>query len=412
MTRSTAIFFLAFLPRLAYLFLNFPGVPSPGFYWSSSGSFLRFGILGYEGKSVTAVEPLYPFFLAFARILTADRVFPVFVAQIALSSVAAILLYRLVLFLSGEKGGAWLAAFYYSFYPYLVRQSAVLSEVSLLTTLLILGASTFLRARSPKGFALSGFVWGLVLLTRTAALPVVVFGAAALALRRQFVNAAVFLGLALLLLLPFSLRNFSIDGSLLPTRSGVNLYDGNNSYTDALLPRYSLDLMHARRSEVLQQEGWRISGARESEIDRFWTAKALQFMKENPLWAVKRRLLNLFYFFHPRIVPFYPSSPETRIAFGPEGTVSVENASGRSRPAEWAHTVFYSFLLGTALWGVWLRRREAGRDLMLYLIVAGFAAVSAWYWPATRLRAPTDFVLMIYSAVAVWEGGLKKVLKR
>ena len=48
--------------------------------------------------------------------------------------------------------------------------------------------------------------------------------------------------------------------------------------------------------------------------------------------------------------------------------------------------------------GMAARRREWRADIMLYGIVATFAAVYSIYWPATRLRAPMDIILMVFAA--------------
>ena len=66
------------------------------------------------------------------------------------------------------------------------------------------------------------------------------------------------------------------------------------------------------------------------------------------------------------------------------------------------HTAVYGFILLTALWGLYLRRRQLfKRDVILQFITLGFVLVYSLYFPSTRLRAPMDFVLMFYSAFAL-----------
>lgn len=57
-------------------------------------------------------------------------------------------------------------------------------------------------------------------------------------------------------------------------------------------------------------------------------------------------------------------------------------------------------LVGCAA-GVYLRRRELGRDAILWAIFVTFAIVNAFYVPATRYTAPMQFVLIFYTAVAL-----------
>jgi len=57
-------------------------------------------------------------------------------------------------------------------------------------------------------------------------------------------------------------------------------------------------------------------------------------------------------------------------------------------------------LVGCAA-GVYLRRRELGRDAILWSIFATFATVNAFYVPATRYTAPMQLLLMFCFAVAM-----------
>jgi hypothetical protein len=54
-----------------------------------------------------------------------------------------------------------------------------------------------------------------------------------------------------------------------------------------------------------------------------------------------------------------------------------------------------------ALAGLWIRRRDIGRDAPLIAVAAGFMLVAAVYFPATRYRAAMEFALLFYAAVAM-----------
>jgi len=86
----------------------------------------------------------------------------------------------------------------------------------------------------------------------------------------------------------------------------------------------------------------------------------------------------------------------------------VEHASNRSLTKELIHSLSYGFIFLTALIGIYLRRKEARTDLILYLIALSFIVVYSLYFPTTRLRAPMDFVLIFYSAYAI-ESFLKRL---
>ena len=101
MKPAAILFCAAALPRLAYLLLIHPPIESQ--YWALSGSLVRTGTFTIDGLPVTDFEPLYPLFLAGARLIARDSVLAVQLLQIAVASLGAVLLYRLVL---GQTGSA------------------------------------------------------------------------------------------------------------------------------------------------------------------------------------------------------------------------------------------------------------------------------------------------------------------
>lgn len=325
------IFSLCFVPRLVYLLVSQePVEPPSNTYWRLSDSLLQHGTLGFEGEKTTAFEPLYPLFLTLSRWITKDNFFFVLILQLGISSIGCVFFYKLSLALSGNRGVAHISAFLYSLYPYYIHQSVLLTEVSLLTTLLILTSCHYLKAVDLKGSLLCGLTFGLGILTRTILLPICLLGALVQILKRRFLTAALIVGSALFLVLPFLLRNHRLDGSLLPSRSGENLFKGNCEYSDRMIPAYSLDLLgNYLLEEFLKKERPDLLKASEWQIDRFFTQKATIFMKENPLRTLRLKLFNIAYLFYPRLVPFWPIAEETKLVFTEKGGIRVENAPSR-----------------------------------------------------------------------------------
>ena len=376
-------------------------VPS-SYYWDLSDSLLRHGILGIDGQKSTAFEPLYPLFLAFSRWLTRDDLYLVMILQIAISSIGAVYFYKLCVLLSNNHSVAWIGVLIYSFYPYFIRQSVSVIEIPLFTTLLIATAYYYCRPAGIKGSVYCGIAFGLTLLARAAAIPIWVFATAALIFRQRYANALMVAGCTIILILPLLARNYHLDGSLMFSRSGENLFVGNCQYSDKLLPAYSLDLLgncdpEGKDRKVAEE----LLHATDSEIDAYYTRKAFEFVKEHPLRTLRLKVLNIAYFFHPRIVPIHSSGENTTFSVDNNGEIKIGNISSRSALAESLHAVSYSFIFLTALYGIYLRRKEVKRDLILYVIVLSFVLVGSIYFPSTRLRAPMDFVLMFYSACAV-----------
>ncbi len=389
------------IPRLAYVWLR---PPDPGWgahYWPLATSLISRGILGYEGVPSTYYEPLYPLFLAFARQITADHLFLVLALQALVGSIGGIYLYELALTLDRTVRTATIAVALYAFYPYLVAQSAALEEVSLLTTALIASAYYYSRAGDGAHSLACGVAFGLALLTRVTVAPMVAIAVLALAFRKRYSIAIAIGGIAVVLYLPYALRNYRIDGSILPSRGGFSLFKANCRYSDQVIPAYMVDVLNAYARQVAVAGLPNFNRATEREIDRFYVSQALYFMKRHPGRFLLRSTRHAAYLFYPRLVPFHPVGSATRTRFTGDDRIIVENPAHRRLIDELAYTLSYTPLLVAALVGAYMRRRDIERDLILHAIVCCFIVVYSISWPATRLRAPMDFVLMFYAACAI-----------
>jgi hypothetical protein len=292
----------------------------------------------------------------------------------------------------------------YAAYPLLVRQASSPSDSALLTTLLIVFACLFVRIASVREAALAGACLGLAILTRTMVLPLAFAGAAVVIANRRQAAAATFALVAMAVVLPYLIRNHAVDGSWWPTRSGMNLYIGNSPYTAALLPEYDLDLLQPVAYSIVRQARPDLkpdAAGYDEAVNVLLTKRALGYLAEQPLRALRDKVRNIWYFFSPRIVPYEVAVPETHVLISSTGQPIVENSRPRPRAEIFAYAVSSSFVLVAAIFGIAVRRRDLGRDAILLSIVGTFAAVYALYVPATRYRAPMEFVLFFYAAVAL-----------
>jgi hypothetical protein len=205
---------------------------------------------------------------------------------------------------------------------------------------------------------------------------------------------------SVLLLLPMMVRNYRIDGSLLPTRSGINLFVGNSPYSDKLIPAYDLDLLVPYAEDLFRRENPQWMKASEKEKDDFFTQKAIEYMRENPWETLKLKLKNVIYFLQPQIIPSYGTDQGGKLVFSGEQNVRVENASPQKVVPQFIYACFYSFTLIAGLMGICLRVEHFRTDLMLYLVLFGFILIYSVYFPSSRYRVSMDFVLIFYSAFA------------
>jgi hypothetical protein len=155
---------------------------------------------------------------------------------------------------------------------------------------------------------------------------------------------------------------------------------------------------------VLDQRGG-ISGprspARERAEDAAYTRLAIAHMAADPLGTLTLKLRNVWYFFSPVLTPSRDPTAENVFHPGAQGQFTIENSRPRPAVDRIAYTASYVPVAALALAGVWIRRRDLRGAAILGSVVATFAVVHAVYFPTTRYRAPMEFVLLSYAAVAL-----------
>jgi hypothetical protein len=409
--KSLLLFAVAVVVRLAYIVAARPAFDSV--YWTLASSLLHDGSLSVDGKIATDYEPLYPIFLAASRLLLLDSSLAVQMLQAVVASIGAVYLFRLAEALTGRRRIATGAAALFALDPLLVRHSAAPADPALATTLLIAFTYYFVTGGTAARMAIAGVSVGLVVLTRSMTLPLAAMSTALLLFERRRRLALALSAAAFVVLLPFLVRNQSLTGSLWPTRSGLNLYIGNSPYTAALLPDHDLDLLEDHAAALIAGglSGLPIDSPEYNRAaDALLTGHAWSYMKEDPLRTIAQKLWNCFYFFSPRLVPYYVASTETELRFD-AGNVSVVNPASRPVLEHLIYSGFYGPVLIAAVLGVYSRRKVLGRDAILWLVALNFVAVHALYFPATRYRAPMEFVLLLYAAVAAEASPLLRLAK-
>ena len=398
---SIALFALAFAPRVIYVAL----VRSPfdNYNWLLAGSLLSDGSLSIDGVKTTAFEPLYPLFIAASRAIVGDRWWAVQVIQCAVGALGAPLLFRLTESLTGRWRAAVIAAALYAAYPLFVRYGGNISDATLMTVLILGFADAFTKAGTVRGAAGAGIWLGLTVLTRAMTLPLLPIGAALLWRKRHARSAAAFVAAAIVVVAPFALRNYRLNGWALPTRSGLNLFLSNCKYTATIQPDYGPDILEAYAFEAL---GTRLppgnpSPVRERAEDKAYTRLAVEQMIADPAGMLRLKLLNVWYFFSPTLVPL--RDPNTDAVLHVDDQIHATIEGGRPRPIvdRLAYTASYIPVVMLAIAGIWMRRRAFDRDAVVWAIVSTFVLVHVIYFPTTRYRIPIEFVLLFYSAVAV-----------
>ena len=391
------------VPRLIYLWVVGPPQDTD-YYWELASGLMRQHALIFDGRPTTAFEPLYPAFLALARWMTADHAGLVILVQIAVACAGVLWLYALVISMTRDHVAALVAALLLAGYPYLIRQSTAWIELTLLITLLLASWYYFTRIGGRAPQIACGVAMALAILTRAMVAPIWIVALALLIRDGKWRAAATVAATTLILVAPALVRNYRIDGSLVPTRTGANLYVGNCEYSDRLIPRYDTDLLNY--SGAVKDLNLTTPAA----VDHALTLEAWSFMRAHPLRTLRLKLLNFVYFFDVRIVPYEALGPDSHLTILDNGGLVIERLRTRPLWMSAVHSVVYSVILIGAVAGLTLRRRLWRKDFLLLASVAVFALVSMVYFPTTRLREPIIPVLMAYAGCAAsaaltrWKG--------
>ena len=319
-----------------------------------------------------------------------------------MASAGAVYLYKLAFALSGKRRVGIVAATLFGVYPLLVHHSIDGTESALLTTLLIAFAYHFVTMRTMVDAATAGGWLGLVTLTRAVAWPLLLV--APIAAARSGRRAIVMAGAAVLVLLPYAIRNYTLNGAIVPARAGINLLIGNSEYSAGVIADYGPGVLLPYAESRIAAEGL-VDVTRTPEVeqrrDAAYRRLALAEIREHPWDTLVLKIRNVFSFFSPVLVPHRETTAATEIVLGEEGRSTVVGSISRPLSYRLIYTVSYSAVIALAAVGVYGRRHDLATDAILWCILLTFAAVYAVFFPATRYRVPVDFVFLFYAAVGL-----------
>ena len=247
--------------------------------WIGSDSFFR--------------APLYPYFLgAVYAIFGVNFIIPRII-QMIIGALNCVLTLKLGETLFSRKIGI-ISGFVAAFYPLLIYFDNELLIPTVLAFLILSAFYMTIRYAEQPGskhkWYFTGIVWGLAAITRPNILLFVVFLPFWFRqrLKDKFWTAAVFGVLGLMtIILPVTVRNYVVSKEIVPIawQGGVNFYIGNNPLSDgktAIVPGTRKSWMggfeDARRiaEESVGRE------LKNSEVDRYWMNKGIEFITREP----------------------------------------------------------------------------------------------------------------------------------
>jgi hypothetical protein len=345
------------------------------------------------------------------------------------------LLYYMAVALFGRddrQRGAWVGAgagLFYAGYPYLVFQNLTLIDTPLFMVLLygFLLALILLRERDTfdrVGLGLSvaaGLLLGTVMLVRPIVPPLALAVALWYLFRRSFGQTVTRLLpvaiIGIVVVLGWTLRNYGVYQAFVPltTTSGANFWQGNSEYTVPYF-RAGYDVQWTA-PELATQD----LDSREADLERF--DLAVGYLSDSPeripelLWV--KFLVHWSIDIAPRRNPtagelprlayrgdaLVISEPDEDLALSglqPGDPVAVYSKSLFDRAGRVLHRYYYGALFGLCLVGMAVTVREWREVSVLWLAQFTMTVVYVAFHPSTRYRVPTDPLLFLFSAAALY----------
>jgi Tfp pilus assembly protein PilF len=267
----------------------------------------------FAGDGVFYGLPLYPFFLALCYKLFGVSVIAVKIVQAMLGLVTVFFIYKIGEAVTSEKAGLLGAALAACYGPFFFHEAILIPE-SLgipLYTASLYAALRFSREPSVKRGLGLGILFGLSALTKAGILPFAVLFAVFAAIRgtlsgeRRFAAPAACLAAFLLTLAPVTAHNVihGKDLVFLTSHGGFNFYVGNNPKAEGVFSSpqgVGTNVEAQRRDSRSVAEAALGRSLKPSEVSKYWSDQAREFIRGNPGRFVRLCLLKLALFFDAR----------------------------------------------------------------------------------------------------------------
>ena len=332
-------------------------------------------------SSVGRLGPGYEFFLAFWYFIFGHRIWVIWIIQSLLHVGSGFLIYRIIRKLASPDTPEMFAivgAAFYLFFIDVLEFPAMLMAETLYLFLIILGASLSIdlwkKPTTQRAVLISATLALAVLVRTPAALPLLLI-LGFLAVRRQFRPLMLSILTVVVIMTPWTIRNWIVYHRMIPTSSilGYDLWVGN--HPDAPYPG---ELTAAREIDLYSVEHGLFAANKRGleEVSRYAVSQ--------PFKLLERQLVKAsIYFSAARPAAFW------------------FHLHGTSRFVTVVYSSLFSFVLlvwGLAgLWKFALRKGIENRMLLLFTIAAPASVI--WIVIETRYRYQIYPMLVIFGAL-------------
>ena len=342
-----------------------------------------------QDRAITRIGPGYEFFLAGVYVLFGHHQEAVWVLQALFHALTVLLVFLIARLLFYDS--LWhpivsiVAASFVAFSPDLIMASSMLlAENVAIFLLTLMTLLSFRYWKNQKTFlaVLLGFVFGIGVLVRTPFAILLIFFAAFFWVKRRWADGMFFLLACIVLLLPWTVRNYRMYHAFVPTSVtfGDDLLAGNNPEASGELDdsRYIYNAKYKGVADVL--------------ADRQEIKEALSFIVVHPFRFMKLTLYRVsIYFSFSRPAGFWPF------------------LSRMVRVITLALSSVYSVLLfGFGLFGMWQAWRDtvfddARKKLLLYsILLVSMPLAIIFIIVETRYRYPIYPLLAVFAGYGFW----------
>ncbi len=341
--------------------------------WARSFIFSR------DGVTPTAFHPpAYPIFLGILVFLGLN-VTGVRLVNFLILYLTLLVLYKWVSMRS--TGLAPLLVILFAFcYPVLFYTAGTLYPQTFGTFFLILAITFFLsEAFETKHAILGGFSLGLAILTipTFSFIPILMLFFALIFQKKRLPQTMLFVIIAFSSLIPWVVRNYIVFNRfvILSTNSGINLLLGNNPLTSPN-SGVNVDLGRLLITEDIEKMN-------EFEQNEFYTKKALEYVKKEPLRYINLYILKVINYFNFR------------------NELATKTESSKFRDLLMLVT-YYPFVALTLIRLLLITKFPIQNDEIFMLVLyLSSAFVTAIFFTRIRFRIPFDYLLIVISALLI-----------
>ncbi|MEP7292429.1 MAG: glycosyltransferase family 39 protein [Chloroflexota bacterium] len=418
---------LAALPGI-FDFVSTGAIHGSASFDTYARNLLTTGVYGITpGVRDAVLPPLYSSALALVYGIFGRGYWQVGLFHTLLDVLSIAMLYAIGKKLLGDWVG-WLAGVFTALYPYLIFQNLTLIDTPLFicelhafVLVVLLLRERPRRDRTAWTLAiLGGLVLGLTTLTRPILLPLAAFVGVWFLFRRSLLDSILRLlpvaVVALLVLVPWVLRNEAVYGTFVPISiaGGSNFYQGNNPDVIPFL-RAGYDVQWTGPDQQYENPNSPAADAERTQL-------ALDWLRANPgvipelVWVkfVTHWSIDIF----PRINPTAGDSArpdyqgdavrgtddagDPTLGVPPGDPVTLYN-EGEFDAARIVHRWYFGGLLALALVGAGLTAKRWREVALLGFVQVSMTITYVIFHPSTRYRVPSDPLLFLFSAhTLVW----------